>query len=217
MVARLPMPSLLLASCWRVLVVNGAAGLRVLGVLVMLLTVKRAPLSPAKKSWAACSLSKRCLSSALSSSPSTAKCAVTRNCALLAKSRISRSRSTSKRTAGLCTRPADLPPGTLRHTTGLSSKPTMRSRICRACCASTSCISTVRGCLMAASMAGLVISWNVMRLVRCGSRPSTSHKCQAIASPSRSSSVASHTLSAPTALTAFLSSVITFFLSGSIS
>ena len=158
MVARLPMPSLLLASCCKVLVVNGAAGLRVLGLLVISVTAKVAFSSDCKNAVAASSVSKRCFSSALISCPSWVKMAVTLNCELPANASISRSRSTSSRTAGLWTRPADFPPGTFCHTTGLSSNPTIRSKICRACCASTSFMSMVRGCLIASSMAGLVIS-----------------------------------------------------------
>ena len=158
MVAREPMPSLLLASCCRVLVVNGAAGLRVDGLVLISVTVKVALASDSRKARAASSLSKRCFSSAFSSCLPAANMAVTLNCELIAKASISCSRSTSSRTAGLWTRPADLPPGTFCQTTGLSSKPTMRSRICRACWASTSFISTVRGCLIASSIADLVIS-----------------------------------------------------------
>ena len=158
MVAREPIPSLLLASCCKVLVVNGAAGLRLDGLLLMPATVKVAPASDSRKARASSSLSKRCFSSAFNSWPPAAKMAVTLNCELPAKASISCSRSTSSRTAGLWTRPADLPPGTFCQTTGLSSKPTMRSRICRACCASTNFISTVRGCLIASSIADLVIS-----------------------------------------------------------
>ena len=51
---------------------------------------------------------------------------------------------------------------------------------------------------MAASRAGLVISWKVMRFVPLGSF-STSMRCQEIASPSRSSSVASQIVSASAA------------------
>jgi hypothetical protein len=42
------MPSLLLASCCSVLVVNGADGLRVPGVVVVLLTVYSAPINDSK-------------------------------------------------------------------------------------------------------------------------------------------------------------------------
>ncbi len=141
--------------------------------------------------------------------------AVTLKVAEPSKAPISRSRSTSSRTAGDCTRPADLPPGTFCQTTGDSSNPTKRSRICRACWALTRLISTVRGCLMAFSIASLVISWKTMRLVFVGSSFNTSHKCQAIASPSRSSSVASQTV--PASFAALRSSATVFFFSESTS
>ena len=114
------------------------------------------------------------------------------------KAFISRSRSAMRRTATLCTRPAlrlFLLVLIFRHRTGLNSNPTMRSSTRRACCAITRSILTVRGFFTAASIAGFVISWKTIRLVVIGSRPSTSHRCQLIASPSRSSSVASQTSS----------------------
>lgn len=68
------------------------------------------------------------------------------------------------------------------------------------------------GLLDRPSMAGLVISRKTMRLVVRGLRPSTSHRCQEMASPSRSSSVASHTSS--TFFTHSLSSLTTLYFSG---
>src|SRR3989344_5903592 len=50
---------------------------------------------------------------------------------------ISRSRSTINRSATDCTRPAESPGCTLRHKSGDSAYPTSRSKIRRACCAST--------------------------------------------------------------------------------
>lgn len=73
---------------------------------------------------------------------------------------------------------------------------------------------TVRGWAMASVRADLVISWKVMRLVSLGSLR-TSKRCQEMDSPSRSSSVASQTVSAD--LVAFLSSETTLAWSGSIS
>ena len=61
------------------------------------------------------------------------------------KAMISRSRSTSSRTATLCTRPADSDGRTFFHSTGDSSKPTRRSSTRRACWALTRFMSTVRG------------------------------------------------------------------------
>ena len=61
----------------------------------------------------------------------------------------------------------------------------------RASWASTSRLSRSRGLARAAWMAGAVISWNTMRFTgtRLGGE-STSSRCQAMDSPSRSSSVA---------------------------
>ena len=68
-------------------------------------------------------------------------------------------------------------------------------------------MSTVRGFLMAASRAGLVISWKVMRRVPLGSLR-TSMRCHEMDSPSRSSSVASQMVLAD--LAAFFNSVTIF-------
>ena len=76
-------------------------------------------------------------------------------------------------------------------------------------------MSIFRGFLIAFSIADFVISWKTIRLVVSGFNFKTSQRCQAIASPSRSSSVASQTSSA--AFTAFRSSLTTFFFPGSTS
>ena len=73
---------------------------------------------------------------------------------------------------------------------------------------------TVRGFSMASRIARLVISWKTMRLVRSTGRPNTSVRCHAMASPSRSSSEASHTVFV---FASFASSSTTFFLSPGIS
>ena len=86
-------------------------------------------------------------------------------------------------------------------------KPTIRSSTRRACWAFTRLRSMSLGCSMACRMAGLVISWNTMRLVCSGFRPSTSYKCHEIASPSRSSSEANQTVPA------FLASAFSSFTS----
>ena len=65
---------------------------------------------------------------------------------------------------------------------------------------------------MALRMAGLVISENTMRLVCSGFKPKASTKCQLMASPSRSSSVASHTVS--DFLASAFNSLTTFLLEG---
>ena len=130
---------------------------------------------------------------------------------------ISLSLSTIKRTATLCTRPAlklfCMP--ILRHKTGLNSKPTNRSSTLLACWASTKSILISRGFCTAFFMAGAVISWNTIRLVVAGFKPSTSARCQLILSPSRSSSDASQT--SPDFLAICLSSFTTLsFSSGTI-
>ena len=107
---------------------------------------------------------------------------------------ISRSRSTSSHTATLCTRPADSDGRTFFHSTGDSSKPTRRSSTRRACWALTRFMSTVRGFSIASKMARFVISWKTIRFVPSTGRPNTSVRCHAMASPSRSSSEASHTV-----------------------
>ena len=68
-----------------------------------------------------------------------------------------------------------------------------------------------RGFASAARMASGVISWNTSRrTVTCGGGERTSSRCQAIASPSRSSSVARYNSS--TEATSFLSDATAFFL-----
>ena len=127
---------------------------------------------------------------------------------------ISCSRSTMSFTATDCTRPAESWGFTLRQSTGDSSKPTRRSSTRRACCASTRFTSRSRGWAKALSMALLVISWKTMRRTLAGSSLATCIKCQEMASPSRSSSVASQTTSASSAF--FLMSLINDFLSSKI-
>ena len=81
----------------------------------------------------------------------------------------------------------------------------------RASCASTRFWSSSRVLFAASRMAGLVISWNTMR--RTGTFGlSTSSRCHAMASPSRSGSVARYSSSTPASRR--LSSVTFFFLSG---
>ena len=100
-----------------------------------------------------------------------------------------RSRSTTMRVATDCTRPADSFGMIFFHRTVDTSYPYSRSRIRRASCASTSARSMSRGLATAAWIAGRVISWNTIRLTGTLGL-SVSARCQAIASPSRSSSVA---------------------------
>ena len=129
------------------------------------------------------------------------------------KARISRSRSTMSRTATDCTRPADNPRATFDHNKGDSSKPTTRSRKRRACWAFTRASSMPPGLRNASWIASCVISLNTTRRNRSGSPPITCCRCQAMASPSRSKSVARYTRSARAAER--LSSATTFSLPGS--
>ena len=200
MVSATGKPSLRAASCCSVDVVKGGAGVRRVGRVVMEAMLKRAPRHVSRKARASSLVLKRVPSSARSwavpPSTGTSNVPATRQEASLLNAAISRSRSTMRRTATLWTRPAERPPRTLRQSTGESLKPTRRSSTRRACCASTRLRSMWRGCSMAARMAGFVISWNTMRRHCAASRPSTSARCHAMASPSRSSSEASHTASA---------------------
>ena len=100
------------------------------------------------------------------------------------------------------------------QSTGESSKPTNRSRTLRACCAFTRFMSMSRGFCTAFMMASLVISWKTILRVFSFLSPSASKRCQEMASPSRSSSDASHTVAAEFA--AFFNSETTFFLSDGI-
>ena len=130
------------------------------------------------------------------------------------KPMISRSLSTTSLSATDCTLPAESFGCILFQSIGDSSKPTSLSSTRLACCALTRFMSTSLGESMAASIAFWVISWKAMRFVFESSSPSVSFRCHAIASPSRSSSDASHTVSDD--LAAFVSSATTFFLSSGI-
>jgi len=106
------------------------------------------------------------------------------------KASISRSRSQISRTATDCTRPALNPPRTLRHNSGLILYPTSRSRIRRACWALTKLASMSRGAWSALRTASFVTSWNSIRLILELTWLRIEARCQEIASPSRSGSVA---------------------------
>ena len=81
----------------------------------------------------------------------------------------------------------------------------------RVSCASTRLLSSSRVFWAAAKIAGLVISWNTMR--RTGTLGfKVCSKCHAMASPSRSGSVANN--SSSTSLSLALRSATFFFLSG---
>jgi hypothetical protein len=101
----------------------------------------------------------------------------------------SRSRSTTRRMATDWTRPAESCGMIFFHSTGDTSYPYSRSSTRRVWYASTIPASTSRGLATARWIASGVISWNTIR--RAGTVGlSSSSRCQAMASPSRSSSVA---------------------------
>ena len=200
------------ASCCKVEVVNGAAGFLVDGLVSMDDTTCSAEAQASRKACASDSELKVLPHVAFTTALPVSKCPTTRNVDLAVWPSISRSRSTMMRTPTLWTRPALSEGRILRHNTGLSSNPTKRSRMRRACCAFTRSASTVLGDSMALRMAGLVISEKTMRLVCSSFKPNASMRCQLMASPSRSSSVASHTVSAFFA--SDLSSVTTFLEEG---
>ena len=109
---------------------------------------------------------------------------------------ISSSLSQIIRSATDCTRPALKPLFTFTQRSGLIVYPTIRSSILRACCASTRFISRSRGCLMEFFTAVFVISLKEILRILDGSSFSACIRCQEIASPSRSGSVARYILSA---------------------
>ena len=128
---------------------------------------------------------------------------------------ISLSLSTISLTATDCTLPAESFGATFFQRIGESSNPTSLSSTLRACCAITRLLSIERGFSMALRIALFVISWKTIRFVFSSLRFRAWNRCHAMASPSRSSSDASHTVSAFFAR--LLSSETTFFLSSEIS
>src|SRR3954451_6224249 len=126
-------PSLRAASCCNVEVVNGGGGLREKGLVSTEDTEKR----PASTTALAASASpllpivsrsiflpSSCARRAVNCWPSASNVAVTDQYSCALNSSISRSRSTIRRKATDCTRPADFAPGSLRHRIGESVKPT---------------------------------------------------------------------------------------------
>src|SRR5690606_2149638 len=132
-------PNFLLASCCNVDVVKGAEGLRFAGFFSKLFTAYVAAMQSFKNFSASSFLAKRCGNSAFKDSFAlpVLKIATILNEASALNLMISRSRSTIKRTATDCTRPAESDGFTLRHNTGDNSKPTNLSNTRRACCAFT--------------------------------------------------------------------------------
>ena len=109
------------------------------------------------------------------------------------KSSISFSLSTISLTATDWTLPADNPFLTFFHNTGLILYPTILSNTRLACCALTKFISICLGSFIAFCTAVLVISLKVTLDLLSSGISKICAKCQAIASPSRSGSVAKYT------------------------
>ena len=156
-------PNLRAASCCKVEVVNGGAGDFFEGFVTTSAISNLAPLQVSKKACASSLVLKRLPNSAFTSvfspfSPGTSKAAVTLYHDSLTNEFTSRSRSTIKRTATDCTRPAERAGFTFRHNTGESSKPTILSNTRRACWALTRFTSMSRGFSIAFNMAVFVIS-----------------------------------------------------------
>ena len=143
--------------------------------------------------------------------PSNTNSAFTLKAAEVLNSLISLSLSTISLTVTDWTLPAESDGFIFFQRTGDNSKPTNLSKTLRACWALTKLIFILRGFSIAFWTAVFVISLKVIRLVSLLSNPRVSYKCHEIASPSRSSSVASHTISA--ALVSFFNSATTFCLS----
>ena len=190
-------PSLRLASCCSVEVVNGAAGDRFWVRVPTFVTI-------GCRSRMAATCASDVVSSGISiaapsirtrSAANVSPAAVARIAWIVQYSRavnplISRSRSTTSRTATDWTRPAERPRWTFLASSGLSVYPTRRSTMRRVCWASTRSMSIWRGCAKASLIADSVISLNVTRSVFSGGTWAASATCQAMASPSRSRSVA---------------------------
>jgi len=112
-------------SCWSVEVMNGATGLRLFSRVTTDLTAYSAPVRFATTASAACwfpisGVSSPRLNSRASKLGGFAAPRFTSmvQYSLLSKARISRSRSTIRRSATVCTRPAESPRRTLSHNSG---------------------------------------------------------------------------------------------------
>ncbi len=126
-------PSLREASCCRVEVVKGGAGLRLPGFFSTEATLKAAACTAARAAVAAAASPRSNLVSRLpwcltrrprnGSEPALTSASTVQYSWVLNRS-ISSSRSTTRRRATDCTRPAEREPGSLRHRTGERVKPT---------------------------------------------------------------------------------------------
>src|SRR3990170_2366179 len=207
--------SLRAPSCWSVELMNGGAGFRLRSPRVTTLTVHRVPWSPATTSCTRASRGRSAFSLRISLRVATKSggffprsFAWRLQYSTGTNARISRSRSARSRTATDWTRPAERPRWTFRQRRGERLYPTRRSRTRRACWASTFFWSILPGCANAALIARAVISLNVTRYTLRPLTGSSWARCQPIASPSRSGSVATYSASAFSA--AFFSSSTTF-------
>ena len=187
--------SLFAASCCRLLVVNGAKGLRCLSFLV----ISETTYSPAFRSASTLSASSLLpissflplYSEHLASKPfPLVKWTLIFQYSFGIKFFIWFSLSQIIFKAADCTLPALSPLLIFLHRSGLISYPTSLSRTLLACWASTSFRSMGLGCFTAALMVSFVISLNTIRQSDDGSMPSRYARCHEIASPSRSGSVA---------------------------
>src|SRR3990172_5797378 len=202
-------------SCWSVGVMTGGAGFRLRSPRVTALTVHRLPSSPATTSCTRASPGRSAFSPRISlgGGPKSGgffprSFAWRLQYSTGTNARISRSRSARSRTATDWTRPAERPRWTFRQRRGERLYPTRRSRTRRACWASTFFWSILPGCANAALIARAVISLNVTRYTFRPLTGSSWARCQPIASPSRSGSVATYSASAFSE--AFFSSSSTF-------
>ena len=205
------------ASCCSVLVMNGGAGRRFTWRVVTESTRYAAPSRFARTALVATSsvresssfsparLRREAVNEAFSSVRSAASMD---QYSTGTNASISLSRSATRRSATDCTRPAERELVVSRSSAvrmlrlrfsscptsglsrGLSLKPTSLSSIRRACCALTSSMSMSRSWANASLMASSVIEWKTTRRTGLLRQPAASITCQAIASPSRSGSVA---------------------------
>ena len=140
------------------------------------------------------------------------KFAVVLNDDLASKLFISFSLSTTNFTATDWTLPADRPLLIFFQRIGEISNPTNLSNTLLACWAFTRFMSILVGFSRDFKIAFLVISLKIILSYSLSSRSRISFRCQAIASPSLSLSVAIYTFSE--FFLRFFNSLITFFLSG---
>ena len=234
MVSCAPQPSLEPASCCIVDVVKGGFGRSVRGESSIDLTVSGSPFKESVNFVAAVSSrSKMLLSDFSFTAPLESKSFVvaTRLPSIVSRRALkpashwavrshqaeemkairSRSRSTINRVATDCTRPAEMRGITFFQSTGERRYPKRRSSTRRVSWASTNCWSISRVSFTAFRIASLVISLKTIRRTGTLGRR-ISIKCQAIASPSRSSSVAR--ISSSASFKSSFSSATFCFLSG---